>query len=364
MKIKRRSKYKKIADEYVEETKKEIENPRVEFIGTGSTCLNLALSGLPDGGWARGRIHNIVGDKSSGKTLLALEEAFWFFKNIQNSKSKIFPKVKEPIICFDKGEGVMDFPVEKMYGQEFYNAVDWERSPHFEAMCRRFFRKVNTLKKGQSLLYIIDSWDSFKSAKSMEAFLKSVKDDVEIKGDYDMGLQKYASSKFFPNVCSIMDNNGADATLCIISQIRDKIGVLFGRKQYRAGGKALDFYTHQVIWIRELEKLDKIKLKEKRVYGIKSEALVDRSKVAKPFRTAQFTILFDYGLDDISSCLDYLYGSQKIKFNGKEFQTKNEVTKYIEDKNLESLLVSETAKKWNKVEKAFEKEVESRKRRF
>lgn len=337
----------------------------VEFLNSGCTTLNLALSGKGlHGGWARGRVSNIVGDGSSGKTLLALELAFCFFNRVKLLKSSIFPKVKKFTICYDNGEGVMDFPIVSMYGNNFYETVDWTRSPNFEAMCRRFIRLSSALKKGEALLYIIDSWDSFQSAKSKEAFMKSVKDDEELKGDYDLLVQKYASRKFFPNICDKMDKNKVDATLSIISQVRARIGVKFGKKQYRAGGKALDFYTHQVVWLREMERLAKTKKKQKRVYGIKSHAKVERSKVAKPFRESEFIILYDYGLDDISSMVEYLWGKGTIKFHGEKFNNRLLFIKYIEGNNYEGELIDEAEKLWNKVEAAFEKEVKRRKRRY
>ena len=340
------------------------DNP-VEFLNSGSTTLNLALSGKgKDGGWGRGRIFNIVGDGSSGKTLLALEVAFCFFNKIRRIKSSIFPKVKRFTIYYDNGEGVMDFPVKKMYGKKFYKTVNWTRSPNFEAMCRRFIRLSTALKKGEALIYIIDSWDSFQSAKSKEAFMKSVKDDEELKGDYDLLVQKYASRKFFPNICDKMDQNKVDATLCIISQVRSKIGVKFGKKQYRAGGKALDFYTHQVVWLREVERLQKKKHGESRVYAIKSHAKVERSKVAKPFRESEFIILYDYGLDNLSSMIDYLWGKKKIKFQGESFDNRFQFIKYVEANDLEEDIISMTENLWMKVEKAFEKEVRKRKRRY
>ena len=337
----------------------------VEFISSGSTTLNLALSGKgKHGGWGRGRNVNIVGDGSSGKTLLALEIAFWFFNNIADIKSKIYPKVKKFEICYDNGEGVMDFPVKRMYGERFYECVNWKRSKHFEAMCRRFIRKAFALKKGEALLYIIDSWDSFQSAKSKKAFMDSVKKDEDLKGDYDLAIQKYASRKFFPTFCEAMDQNKIDATLVIVSQVRARIGTTYGKKQYRAGGKALDFYTHQVAWIREIERLEKTKKKQKRVYGIKVGVKVERSKVAKPFREAEFTILYDYGLDDVGAMIDHVFGSGPFKFRGKEFKLRTSLIKYIEKGNHESELIAETERLWQIVEEAFEKEVKRRKPRF
>lgn len=338
---------------------------RVEFLSSGCTTLNLALSGLGSkGGWARGRTINIVGDGSSGKTLLALELCFWYYKNIQKISSSIYPKMKNFQICYDNIEGVMDFPIEKMYGEGFVNKVDWIRSPHFEAMCRNFLRKVFALKKRESLLYIVDSWDSFQSASSKKAFLDSIKKDTDLKGDYDVAVQKFASRKFFPTFCDALEKNKIDATLIIISQIRDAIGVMFGKKQKRAGGKALDFYTHQVAWIKEIERLSKKKKGHKRTYGIRSAAKVERSKVSKPFREAEFTIHYDYGIDDISSQIEFLWGKHTIKFKGQTFKDRKSFIKYIEKNNLEEELASHTQKVWQGIERSFEREAERRKRRY
>ncbi len=340
----------------------------VEFVHSGSTRLNLAISMLgPKGGWPRARIINIVGDGSSGKTLLALEAAFSFFKRIKKTKSKIFPKVKKLYIVYVNREGVMDFPIRQMYGPEFEDFVEWEyEKKNVEQAGRDYARRLKALKKGECLLYIIDSWDSLGSSKGDERFEKSIKEDKDLEGSYNVEKQKYAST-FFSNICGKMEKNSKDATLVIISQVRTKIGVTFGKKHYRAGGKALDFYTHVVAWIREMEKMRATKRGEKRVYGIKCEVKIDRSKVAKPFRESQFTILYDYGLDDVSSMADYLWGPKKdktIKYNGKEFKKRHSLITYIEENNLEEDIAQKCEEKWTLVEEAFTKSVKKRKNRF
>jgi RecA/RadA recombinase len=339
-------------------------NDRVEFIHSGSTTLNLSLSGKgPRGGWARSRVCNIVGDGSSGKTLLALEACFWAWKNIKKIQSKIFPKAKKVIIVYNNCEGVMDFPLEKMYGQQFVDDVKWICTKNVEAFGRDYYRRVKNLKKGEFLLYIIDSWDAIKSIKDIRRFEEAVEKDEEEKGSYNLEKQKF-SSTFFAAVSSQLESNKYDATLMIISQVRVKIGATFGKKTYRAGGKALDFYTHQVAWIREVEKMRKTKKKSKRVYGIKSEVKVERSKVAKPFRESQFTILYDYGLDDINSMTDFLWGKKVIRFDKKKFKTRKSFVKYVEENNREEALAKKVEKTWNKIEKLFEDEVTERKTRF
>ena len=288
-KITRRNKSSEIAKEVIS-SKRIKRRTRVEFLSSGSTTLNLALSGKgADGGWARGRIVNIVGDGSSGKTLLALELAFWCFKNIKKIKSKIYSKIKKVSIVYYNTEGVMDFPLESMYGEDFAKTINWNpvgSKKNFriaEHVGRDYIERLNNLKSGEFLLAIIDSWDALGSVAGDQRLEKSIKEDKEIDGSYHLEKQKYASSIFFPAICGKMETNKKDATLIIISQIRTKIGITFGKKQYRAGGKALDFFTHQVAWIREVEKLRKTRKKEKRVYELDALPRLSEAKLQNLF---------------------------------------------------------------------------------
>lgn len=361
--IKRRSRNTEKAAESFQNRNKLQEDDRVEFLHSGSTTLNLALSGKgKNGGWARARVCNIVGDGSSGKTICALELAYWSFLRIKKVKSKIFAPVTKVTIVYNNCEGVMDFPLEKMYGQEFVDAVEWICIKEIEAMGRDYITRMRALKKGEFLLYIIDSWDALYSSADKKRFDESVAEGKDESGSYNLEKQKYAG-KFFSNVCDDMESNKKDATLFIVSQVRQKIGITFGKKTYRAGGKALDFYTHQVAWIREDEKLTKSKRGHKRVYGIRSEIKVERSKVAKPFRESKFTILYDYGIDDLNSMADFLYGKGNIRFNGEKFPRREAFIKYIEDNDLEPKIIAKTTHEWFEIEKAFEEDVTKRKKR-
>lgn len=346
-------------------TRKQTAEAPVEFLHSGSHTLNLALSGkAKGGGWARGRVLNIVGDGSSGKTLCALELAFWCHRFIQEVRSKIFGRVNKVNIVYNNCEGVMDFPLVKMYGQKFVDSVEWVCIKDIEAMGRDYVRRMQNLNKGEFLLYIIDSWDALGSVSDTKRFEESVQNDKEMEGSYNLEKQKYAS-KFFSSISGMMANNQKDSTLLIVSQVRTKIGITFGKKTYRAGGKALDFYTHQVAWIAEEKKLEKTKRGQKRVYGIRSKVKVERSKVAKPFREASFTILYDYGIDDISSMADFLWPKGQIKFDGKKFSQRPAFVKYIEsDKTNENKLISTTEEEWFEIEKAFEDEVTERRPKY
>ena len=342
--------------------KKEVSKTRVEFISTGSILLNLAMSGKgKDGGYARGRIVNLVGDGSSGKTLLALEACAQAYYNLNKKATDLFPAVKKITIVYNNVEGVMDFPIEDMYGQEFVEAIEWVRFDTAETVGRDYLKRVKDLKKGEFLLYIIDSIDAMSSTASKKRAEDSIKKDKDQDGSYGMEKQKYFSSTLFPRACEYME--GKDATMICISQVRENINAgLFGAKHYRVGGKALDFYTHQVAWLAQIAKLSKEFRSTKKIYGVRTKAKLNRNKVAKPFREAEFDILFDYGVDDIGSMLTYMYGTARdIQWEGVDYK-RIDLIKHLEDNPKEyDKLVEMVVQDWDEIE---EKIKPKRKRRF
>jgi recombination protein RecA len=312
----------------------------------------LAASGKgADGGWARGRIINIVGDGSSGKTLLALEAAFWFFQNMIGKTSKNFPVVKNLTIIYDNAERVMDFLLEQMYGEDFVNFVTWnQNSETVEQWGRNVARNVSSLKDGEALLYITDTLDALVPAEGKKRFLEAAKSDKKEDATYGTEKAKYLSQSFFSNLCSIME--GKDATLIIISQVRENINVMFGEKYHRAGGKALDFYTHQVVWLAEMEKLKKTFKGHERVYGIRTKAKFKRNKTAKPFREAELILLFDYGLDDVGTNIAWLFGPKKDSLIWKEQEYSRPDLIQLFERNPEerTLLEQMIEEEWNYIE--------------
>lgn len=336
----------------------------VEFLPSGSTTLNLALSGTINGGWARGRVNNLVGDASSGKTLLALEASFNFLKHIKNIQSNIFPKVKKARVIYNNREGVMDFPMDKMW-KGLNNQIEWMHSKYIENLGSHIIKTINKMKAGESILYIVDSWDAFKPIAQAKRLQKAVDNDTEIEGSYNKEKNIY-SQDFFAEVCDLLENNAKDFTLIIISQTRDIIGATFGEKKRRAGGAALDFYTHLVPWIRHVGQLRKKKLKEDRVYGVECEVQLKRSKVSIPFNKSRFVIRFNMGLDDIESMFNYLKTHSIKQFKGIDIgepKTLQPFIKEIERRDLEQKLRLKVGEVWEEINKAFDDEISCRKQK-
>jgi recombination protein RecA len=252
-----------------------------QFIRSGCTVLDCALGG----GWAGSRIVNVVGDKSTGKTLLAIEAS----ANFAQQFPKGFIKYKEAESAFDhEYASIMGLPLRRVEFDEDFDTVE-ELFKDVDAFTTR------SLKKKQPGLYVCDSLDALS-------------DKAELARDMEQGTYnaKKAAllSQFFRRLKSRM--NAANVTLFIISQTRDNIGVTFGKKWTRSGGKALDFYASQIVYLAELQKIKKTIRGMTRTVGVQIKAHVQKNKVGLPFREAEFAIKFGYGIDDVKASADYL----------------------------------------------------------
>jgi recombination protein RecA len=250
----------------------------LNFIPTGSKMLDLALGG----GWVENRIANIVGDKATGKSLLCIEACANFVA--KHSKGEI--KYMECEAAFDpKYAEALGMPLDRVdFGEQFNTVEDM-----FEHLT------IVVQKAKHPTLYIIDSLDSLSDKAEMDRDLD--------EGTYGTGKAKMMS-QIFRRV--VRDMQRSKVTLIIVSQVRDNIGVTFGRKTTRSGGRALDFYSSQTIFLAQLGQETKTIKGVMRPIGVKLRAKVDKNKVSLPYRQADFGISFGYGIDDVPSCLDWL----------------------------------------------------------
>lgn len=265
---------------------------KIKFIPSGCQPLDLALGG----GWARGRVANIVGDKSTGKTLLCIEAS----ANFARIEKKGRIRYREAEAAFDNSYAeALGMPIDRIdFGQN---------DKAFETVEDMFedLQRVVEGAKGPELV-IVDSLDALSDRK------EAARDMDE--GTYGTGKAKMMSELFRRLVRKM---NNKDVTLIIVSQVRDKIdAVSFGRKTTRSGGRALDFYASQVLYLAHLGRLTRTIYGQKRATGVRVSAKLDKNKVALPFREATFNIRFGYGIDDAQACVDWLKETKGLKLAG------------------------------------------------
>jgi len=308
------------------------------LISSGCLLLNLALGG----GYPIGRVVNVVGAEAAGKSLLMAEM-------IYNAKLTFKDKL---IWRYNDTENKFDFDTMEMYGLDI---IQEESSVSLEDFGSDFITKLNCIKEDQILFYVLDSLDETPSEAEIERGVESVKarekgDKIE-QGTYNLEKQKELGSFFRLRKKDIKDKN---CILFVISQVRVNLKK-FGAKYYRTGGKALDHAASQIIWLKEIEKYTK----RGRATGVCVHAKVSKNSIGKPFRECYFDILFDYGVDNLTSNINFLYDlktplgkERKLRafaWNGKEY-TKEALIKLIEKNNLEKELEQKVIKKWNDIE--------------
>ncbi len=340
---------KQIEETILNKTNKKVKEIKNNYFPTGCDLLDLVVGGGILKGYGVGKIINIVGDKSTFKTFLACEL-------LAASKNKYKDKLKW---IYDDCESGFTFD-DQIYGFEIMPKEQKVRSNTVEEAYCNIRTFLEALKKEEYGIYIIDSLDGLDSIEGNEianerykAFQKGKEFD---KGSYRTGKPKYLSQEFFPNIANLLESK--NATLIIISQVRENINPMSFEKYIRSGGKALDFYAHSVIWLANAKKL---KVKD-RTIGATIKAKTTKSKTPRPYRECFINILFDYGVDNIATNVNFLYDaltptgqaslSTKCVWDEKEYKLKDMI-QYIQDNSLEKELKIKVKQKWEEIEQSI-----------
>lgn len=273
----------------------QVEEKNKIYFRTGCSLVDMVVGGAKDVfGFPAGKIINIVGDKSTGKTFLCNEI-------IASNHYKYGDKFKW---MYDDCEAGYSFDTESMYG---FNIVTPEsnQSTKVEDAYYHIAKFIENLRDDEFGVYVLDSLDALTSDEAdslAEERIKAYDSGKEFeKGSYKMGKAKYLSQEFFPQLCRKLENK--NVLLIIVSQIRDNMDMFSFERHSRAGGKALDFYCSHIVWLATAQKV----LKKDTPIGGAVKLKLTKGKVPRPFRDCFYSFYFSYGIDDVGSNIDYLF---------------------------------------------------------
>ena len=301
--------------------------PPVAVIPTGSTALDIAL-GI--GGLPRGRVVEIFGPESSGKTTVALHAV----ANAQKAGGNA---------AFIDAEHALDPVYAKALGVDIDNLLVSQPDTGEQAL------EITDMliRSGGLDIIVVDSVAALVPKAEIEGEM----------GDSHVGLQARLMSQALRKITGALSATGT--TAIFINQLREKIGVFFGSPETTTGGKALKFYASVRIDVRRTQTLKD----GDQPVGNRTKAKVVKNKMAPPFKQAEFDILYGQGISREGGLLDlgvdngiirksgawFTYGTDQLgqgKENSRNFLKDNpELAREIEDKILAALGIGEPGRR-------------------
>ena len=275
-----------------------------DFVSTGSTMLDLAISNKPNGGIAVGRITELNGLESSGKSLLG---------------AHMLAETQK------KGGVAVYIDTETAVSTEFLSAIGVDVESmlylHLETVedifhaIEEIVAKVRESDKDRLVTILVDS-------------LAAASTNVEMEADFDKDgwatSKAIIISKAMRKITQMIGRQ--QIALVFTNQLRQKLGVMFGDPWTTSGGKALPFHSSTRI---RLKNTGQIKDKKNNTIGIKMRAQVIKNRLGPPMRHADFELYFETGIDDDGSWLKVMKDHRLVKQGGSWYTMDNHKGKEV-----------------------------------
>lgn len=333
-----------------------------DYVSTGSTMVNMGISGHPDRGFAKGKYYLIPGASGSGKT--------WITLNVL-AEAAVNPE-------FDGYEFVHDIPEEgalmdigHYFGRKCADRIvppkGTKEKPEYSSTVEEFYDNLaNRFESGKRFIYVLDSQDTLdakddlvkegKQRRAREKAARLGKKPPEEAGTFGTARAKLHSTRLRA-VCNGLRKSGS--ILVIVSQSRQAINAGPGDKDTRGGGNALTFYATIELWLKKAGFVTKRVRGKDRKVGTYMKVRIKKNRVSGKDRSVMVPILYDSGIDDVGSMIDWLLleGGLKKGQGGKiDFKelgidgTREELVEQVETDGRQSEVKMAVTELWNLIE--------------